>query len=309
MRHPSKQITGAFFCIFSACLWGVTGTVGQFLFQETGITPAWLTAVRMIVSGSVFLCFLLLRNGKQTLSIWRNKQDARDLLLFSAFGMLLMQYSYFLTIERSNAATATVLQYLAPVMIVLYVAVRYRKSPTLPECGAVLCALMGTFLLATHGNIHRLSISISALFWGLLSAVALAFYTAFPHRLLQKYGTIPLIAWGMLLGGIFLSFLTPIWQINGTFDAFSIACLLFTIFFGAMLPYLTFLYGVKHIGPTKSSLLASVEPLSSTVVSVLWLHIHLEPLDYIGFALIVTTVFLLSVKLPAQKSSKIRAAK
>lgn len=230
MRHPSKQITGAFFCIFSACLWGVTGTVGQFLFQETGITPAWLTAVRMIVSGSVFLCFLLLRNGKQTLSIWRNKQDARDLLLFSAFGMLLMQYSYFLTIERSNAATATVLQYLAPVMIVLYVAVRYRKSPTLPECGAVLCALMGTFLLATHGNIHRLSISTSALFWGLLSAVALAFYTAFPHRLLQKYGTIPLIAWGMLLGGIFLSFLTPIWQINGTFDAFSIACLLFTIF-------------------------------------------------------------------------------
>lgn len=174
------------------------------------------------------------------------------------------------------------------------------------EFAAVLCALLGTFLLATHGNVKSLSISPLALFWGLLSTAALAFYTVFPKNLLQKYDTILLIAWGMLIGGICTNFVAPFWHLEGTFNFVSIGCILFVIFFGAMLPYLTFLYGVKYIGPTKSSLLASVEPLSSTAASVLWLHTHLESIDYIGIACIIATVFLLSVqpkpKIKEQKS-------
>ncbi|OUN39039.1 hypothetical protein B5G26_15735 [Anaerotignum lactatifermentans] len=215
-------------------------------------------------------------------------------------------HTLFLAIGHSNAATATVLQYLAPVMIVIYVSIRYHKMPSFFEFAAVLCALLGTFLLATHGNVKSLSISLLALFWGLLSAVALAFYTVFPKNLLQKYDTILLIAWGMLIGGICTNFVAPFWHLEGTFNFVSIGCILFVIFFGAMLPYLTFLYGVKYIGPTKSSLLASVEPLSSTAASVLWLHTHLESIDYIGIACIIATVFLLSIqpkpKIKEQKS-------
>lgn len=293
----NNRITrGGLLCVFSACLWGVTGTVGQFLFQEMGIESKWLASTRMLSAGILLLIYIYWRKGKEIFDIWKNKKDARDMLLFSLLGMLFVQYGYFLAIGHSNAATATVLQYLAPVMIVVYVSIRHHKMPSFFEFCAVLFALLGTFLLATHGNVKSLSISPLALFWGLLSAVALAFYTVFPKNLLQRYDTIQLIAWGMFLGGICTNFVAPFWRAQGTFNAVSIGCILFVIFFGAMLPYLTFLYGVKYIGPTKSSLLASVEPLSSTAASVLWLHTRLEWIDYIGIACIIATVFLLSIQ-------------
>ena len=124
----------------------------------------------------------------------------------------------------------------------------------------------------------------------------MGFLYSLSKRLLQKYDTILLIAWGMFIGGFCTNFVAPFWRFEGVLNPVSIGCILFVIFFGAMLPYLTFLYGVKYIGPTKSSLLASVEPLSSTVASVLWLHTHLEWIDYIGIGCIIATVFLLSIQ-------------
>ena len=292
----NRALTGSLLCIFSACLWGVTGTVGQFLFQEMGFSSKWLASVRMLLAGTFLVSYLFYKSGKKIFYIWKRKKDAKELLLFAFFGMLFVQYGYFVAIGYSNAATATVLQYLAPVMLVVYGTIRIRKAPSPAEIIAVAFALIGTFLLATHGNIHTLNISGAALFWGLLSAVALAFYTAYPQRLLRRYNTIHLIAWGMLLGGICTTFVKPFWQIEGTVSVLSIGCLLFVVFFGAMLPYITFLYGVKYIGPTKASLLASVEPLSSTLASVLWLHTKLEWIDYLGFLFIVATVFVLSLK-------------
>ena len=53
------------------------------------------------------------------LEIWTRKRDVLTLLLFSVFGMAGCQLSYYTAVELSNAGTATVLQYTAPVMILL----------------------------------------------------------------------------------------------------------------------------------------------------------------------------------------------
>lgn len=301
MYIKNKNALGAFLCLFSASLWGITGSVGQFLFQNMGIPSKWLASFRMFSAGILLVIFLLLRRKKKVFDIWKDRKDRRDLLLFSILGILFAQYGYFIAIDYSNAATATVLQYLAPIILVLYNIIHNKKLPTPLEALAILFAVFGTFLLATHGNFQTLSISSQALFWGLVSAFALAFYTAFPHRLLEKYDTITLIAWGMLLGGICTNAVHPFWKIDTAFHPATIIGIAFVILFGAMLPYLTFLLGVKYIGATKASVLGSVEPLSSTLVSVFWLHTQLEFLDYIGFFLIIATVFLLSIK-PKKKS-------
>ena len=84
----------------------------------------------MLAAGILLLIYIYWRRGKEIFDIWKNKKDAKDMLLFSLIGMLFMQYGYFLAIGHSNAATATVLQYLAPVMIVIYVSIRYHKMPS-----------------------------------------------------------------------------------------------------------------------------------------------------------------------------------
>jgi len=226
------------------------------------------------------------------------------MILFAIFGMLATQFTYFVAIDHSNAATATVLQYLAPVLIMIYITIRLQKLPSIMEILAVVCALVGTFLLAAHGNIHSLSISGSALFWGLSSAVALAFYSLQPKRLLEKYDALTLIGWAMFIGGVVISFIYPPWKTEGIWNANSLCFVIFIILLGTLVPYSCYLLGIKMIGATKASLFASLEPLSSTIVSVVWLKVALIDIDYIGFVFILGTVFLLSVPFPRPKKKE-----
>ena len=186
-------------------------------------------------------------------------------------------------------------------LIVVYLAFREKKLPTKLECIAVFGCLAGTILLATHGNLKSLSLSPQALFWGALSSIALAFYTVYPVRLLAKYDAMLLIGWSILVLSFVMHFVHPSWDYAGNWNTSTVLAMVFIVIFGTTIPYLMFLNGVKYIGPTKSSLYASAEPLASTVVSVVWLKVHLEFIDYIGFVFIVAAVLLLSFVNPAQE--------
>ena len=192
MRIKNKVLMGSIACIIAACLWGISGATGQYLFKFTGVTPEWVVSTRTLFVGIIMLTYLQLTHGG-IFEIWMNKEDRKDIIIFSLVGMLFTQYGYFAAKKYCNAATATVLQYTAPILIVIYLAVKNRKLPTLVETAAVIGCLAGTVLLATHGDLKNLSLSPQALFWGLISAVALAFYTIYPARLLTKYDTKMLI--------------------------------------------------------------------------------------------------------------------
>lgn len=302
-ENKSKVWIGSVFCILSACLWGVSGAVGQYLFNQAGISPEWLVSARCLLTGLLLLVFYQVKHGG-VFSIWMDKQDRIGIIIFALGGMLFMQYGYFAAIAHSNAATATVLQYTAPVLIVVYLAFREKKLPTKLECIAVFGCLAGTILLATHGNLKSLSLSPQALFWGALSSIALAFYTVYPVRLLAKYDAMPpdwVVDTGSELRDALCASLVGL---RRQLEHLHRAGNGFHRHLRHNHPYLMFLNGVKYIGPTKSSLYASAEPLASTVVSVVWLKVHLEFIDYIGFVFIVAAVLLLSFVNPAPKEKE-----
>ena len=137
-----------------------------------------------------------------------------------------------------------------------------------------------------------------------LSSLALAFYTVYPVRLLAKYDAMLLIGWSILVLSFVMHFVHPSWDYAGNWNTSTVLAMVFIVIFGTTIPYLMFLNGVKYIGPTKSSLYASAEPLASTVVSVVWLKVHLEFIDYIGFVFIVAAVLLLSFVNPAPKEKE-----
>lgn len=95
----NRSTRGALLCIFSASLWGVTGTVGQFLFQEMDVSSKWLASNRMFAAGILLLLYIYWRRGKEIFSIWKNKKEAKDMLLFSLIGMLFTQYGIFLPLD------------------------------------------------------------------------------------------------------------------------------------------------------------------------------------------------------------------
>lgn len=288
------RIKGIVLVICATSLWGVSGTVAQFLFQQNNFTPEWLVVIRLLLSGLLLLSYGLLKKDTGIKNIWKDKKDKITLISFSILGMLGSQYTYFASIKYGNAATATILQYLSPVIITCYIAFSSKKLPKFNQICAILLAMVGTFFIITKGDINSLSISKLALFWGICSAFAAALYTLQPSNLLKKYSSTTIVGWGMLIGGIAFSFINPPWKFSGVWSLSTITSVGFVIVFGTLIAFYCYLESLNYILPTEASILGAVEPLSAAFLSVIWLKVSFRLADFVGTACIISTIIILS---------------
>lgn len=291
--NTKDSMRGAVLTIIGGTLWGFSGTCGQFLMQTKGLTSNWLVPIRLLTAGLLLLLICYLKEGKKIFNIW--KKDALGILIFGSVGMSMCQYTYFTAIGASNAGTATVLQYIGPVLILIYISLRNMQLPRWNELVAIGLAVLGTFLLATHGDPRSMVLSEQALFWGLLSAVALAVYTVQPGKMLKEYGSAVVTAWGMLIGGILLCTIFRPWSIAVTVDTTVLMGMAVVVIVGTVIAFACYMEGIRLVGPKKGSLYASVEPVSATVFSVLWMHVSFGMMDFLGFLCIISTIYLLAV--------------
>lgn len=291
-----EALRGACIAVIGGVFWGLAGVFGQYLFEYKGLNARWLVSVRLVLAGLLLLITVFLKQRDDMWRIWKKKKDVFCLILFAIFGMAGCQLTYYSSVELSNAGTATVLQYTAPAIIMLYVAVRAKKMPTLLEIGALVLALFGTFILATHGNIHSLAISRAALIWGLSSAVMMSVYNLLPIRLMKEYGTFCVIGWGMLIGGILMCLFTKPWHVVGTWDFQAVGAMAIVVVVGTVLSFSFYMEGVRLIGASKASLLAAVEPVTATAATVLMMHVAFTLEDFLGIVCIVIAILILSIK-------------
>ena len=294
-EQKNRQALGVVLTLTGGCLWGLCGSCGQFLFQYKKVTSDWLVPIRLTSAGLLILLYLAVRQRKKVLAVWKEREGRRDILVFSIFGMMLCQYSYFTTIQYSNAGTATVLQYTGPALILLYLCFRNRKKPKRYELIALFCSIFGTFILATHGNLSELAIPAKALLWGITSAVTLVVYTLQPAGLMKKYSTLLTLGWGMLIGGLVLMLLMNPWRLHPLVDGQTILALGFIVLFGTIFAFDFYLTGVKLVGASSASMLACIEPVAATVFSVAWLKVEFQSIDFIGFVFVISTVFIISL--------------
>ena len=287
--------------ITGGTLWGVSGVCGQFLFQNKDVTASWLVPVRLMMAGIFMLCFYIWKDKKKAFAIWQKKENRWGILIYGLAGMMLCQYSYFQTIEWSNAGTATVIQYLGPALIVVWVCLQTRRLPEQKEIIGVLLALLGIFLIATHGNPTSLALSGRALVMGLISAVSVVIYTVQPEKLQKQFPTPLILAWGMLIGGCVLTVLFRPWHQTVIVDTQMVTTLLVVILLGTMASFSLYMTGVKLIGSVKASLYSCVEPVASMVLTAVWMKVQFTLPDIIGTVCIILTIIILA--LPSGKQN------
>lgn len=296
LNASNRKVKGSLLALVAAVLWGISGVCAQFLFEQRSVNAEWLVTMRLLISGVLLLGLSAGQQKQAVLALFKDKKDVRDLIIFSLGGMLAVQYTYFTAISYSNAATSTILQYLGPVIIAAYLAIRNRKMPAFKTRIAIVLAIAGTFFLVTHGRTGSLSISGLALFWGISSAFALACYTLQPVRLLHRWPASLIIGWGMLIGGFVLSLWHQPWYISGHWDKATWALFIFIILFGTLTAFYAYLISIKYVGATVASLLACTEPLAAAFLSMVWLNISFGFYDWLGTACILATIVLLTLK-------------
>ena len=298
-----ETIIGTFLTIAGGILWGISGVCGQFLFQNKDVTASWLVPLRLVTAGFLLLCYYVIRDKGKTFDIWKTKRNRIDIIIYGLAGMMLCQYSYFQTIEWSNAGTATVIQYLGPALIVVWVCLQTKRLPEKKEVLGVILAVTGIFLIATHGNPTTLALSQKALIMGLISAVSVVIYTVKPARMQAEFDTPLVLAWGMLIGGTALTIAFRPWNNKVIFDGETFTALAFIILFGTMAGFSMYMTGVKMIGSVKASLYSCVEPVASMVLTAVWMKVSFTTPDLIGTAFVIATIIILAIPTPLKKSS------
>ena len=295
--EKQKRWIGFVLVLLGASFWGVGGTVSQRLFQEDGISVEWLVSIRLLIAGIIMIFLSLLsKNRDKVFHIWTDKKAIMQLIIFGIFGMLAVQYTYMASISLGNAAVATLLQYLAPIFILIYLVLSKITKLKTRDIIAVTLALAGTFLLLTNGSVSSLSVPFSSVIWGVLSGIALAFYTLYAGRLLTKWGSLNVIGGAMIIGGAGLAIIHPPWDVDmSSWTTDTVLFLIFVVIFGTMFAFWFYLESLKFLKPQETSLLGSAEPLAAIVTSVLWLQIPYGAYQMLGTALILSMVIYLSV--------------
>lgn len=287
------MLKGIFLIVGAAACWGMGGVAGQYLFQYHGVDSVWLCMVRQILAGCLFLLFASVVQKQNVFALV--KERPWDIVEFSFCGILGAQLGFYYTISLCNAATATVLQYMAPVYVMLWMSYKAKRAPEGRELVGIVGALLGVFLIATHGSLDSLAISPVALFVGTLSAVSYAYYSIKPGEMLKKYTAPTLIGWGQLISGVALIIWRNPFTPAGEWNASAYLAFTYLVLGATIASYALYLAGLKIVGPTKASLISCAEPLASIISVVLLLDTRLLLPDYIGMACIIFTVLLLSL--------------
>ena len=291
----SKAFKGTLFTVIAGIAWGLSGTSGQYLMAH-GISALVLTNIRLIIAGLLLVLLAYAKSKDKFLAFLKDRSSLLSLLLFSLFGLFINQFAYLSAIQETNAGTATVLQYVCPVGILAYTCIKDKVAPTVAEIISMILAIGGTFLIATHGQFDQLSITPAGLFWGLFSALTYALYIILPIKLIQKWGSSLVIGVGMTLSGFVA---VPFTGIIGASIPFSFDIFLAfagIILIGTVFAYTAFLKGASMIGPVKSSLLASIEPISAVFFAFMIMGDIFYPIDFIGMAMILLAVNIISLK-------------
>lgn len=301
MNHSNKRknFRGTFSIIIATLCWGFSGCSGQYLLHDLALPTPVILCIRQISAGLIliFLDFIFRRKKEpsQHPSIWQSKTDTMILTVFAIFGICLTQFTFFMSIYYSDSGTATVLQYLSTVIILVVTCIRTKSFPQKAETAAITAAVVGTFIISTGGHFDRLAISGYALFFGLICAASYSTYTLIPGKIVRTYGAKYIVGRGMLISGIFLSIFVRPWTYHIDITPEVILGFCGLILVGTAAGSTFYHFGASLLPPVKAGTLANFDPVSSVVLTALLLGTKFTVTDVIGFILIISAVFLLNM--------------
>ncbi len=292
---------GVVAALVGGAMWGFSGTCAQYLYQHYEIDPLFITWVRMLGSGILFLILLAFTQRGKLRAIAGDRWELGRLALFGIAGLFLCQFTYTTSVNATNAGTATVLQSLNTVFILAATCLMMRRAPRAMELGGLALALVATWLIATKGNLTALMIPPAGLAWGLINAASCTFYIMYPKHLFARWGSLPVTGIGMLIGGIVA---VAIWGLGGLWGAAPVVpelgldgvlVLAAIVVVGTLAAFGLYLHGVSIVGSVKGGLLGTTEPASAMVFAALWLGTMFAWADWIGLVLMVAMIFLVTL--------------
>ena len=218
-------------------------------------------------------------------------------------GVAPSNYFYYVAIQRTNVATAIIVQYTAPVWVLLYVAARGQQKLTLQKVAAVGMALVGTSfvigIIHGRGNGSSLLLDRYGLFAALLAAFSFAFYNVGGHGILARYDRWRVLVWALAAAVIFWLFANPPWKVLAAHLDFAEWSFLFCFsILSVLAPFSLYFHGLQYLEPTRAIIGSCLEPVFSILLAAACLGEILRPIQTVGIVFVLAAIVI--VQLPAR---------
>ncbi len=296
---PQHAYRGYLYIACSAVLWGTSASLGRAaftgrLFPGSGITridPLILSQARTTFSCIVVFAALLLVRGARRFRL--PAADLGRLFVLGLAGVAASNYFYYLAIQRTNVATAIIVQYTAPVWVLLYMVARRLERATFAKMVAVALAIFGIALVIGLFGGSKLQLDAVGVGAALVAAFSFSYYNVFAHSLLERYDRWTVLLFTTMSAALFWLFINSPWKIAAAHYTPAAWAFLFAFaILSVLLPFLLYFAGLQHLRPTKAVVASCLEPVFSILIAAAALHETVRPLQAVGMALVLGAILV-----------------
>lgn len=286
MKHRKGYIAIS----LAAVLWGVAATVAKSFFNRS-YEPLILVQMRVTLSFAVLFIYFLSTNR----SFLRfSLKDIPHFLIVGILGVAGSNYFYYAAIKETNVSTSILVQYTAPIMVMIYAVLFQKEKLSLAKISALLLSLIGIFLAIGAYNPEIIQGNVIGIIYALIAAVSFSIFNISGKSLTEKYSIWTGLVYLLGAASIFWSFInTPmeILQANYTIDDWKVFGIIALI--SILLPYSLYYYGLHHIQSSKAIIISTLEPVVAIISEWLFLGGRMGLIQVIGALFVITAIVVL----------------
>ena len=268
------------------------------------IEPLIVSQTRTTFSLIVLLPSLVGPRGWQRVRL--PKPDLIQCLILGMLGVAASNYFYYVAIQKTSVAIAIVLQYTAPVWVLLYVVARRQQRLSYQKVTAVLVAIAGIALTIGVVGSHSTSplhLDSYGLLAAMLASFSFAFYNVGGHGILARHDRWRVLFWTLASAAAFWLLVNPPWKVLATHYTSAQWAFLFVFSMMSVLgPFSLYFLGLQHLEPTRAIIASCLEPVFSILLAAVFLGEGVRPIQMLGIVLVLSAMVI--VQLPGGDSAE-----
>lgn len=284
----------------AAVMFASNGVASKLLLNDH--ISAWRLAQVRSISTFLILAALIAWRAPKTMRI--TKREVPRLAALGAFGIAAVNGTYFLAISRMHVSIALLIEFTAPVWIVLYL--RYVRKKHVPNemWLALFLALLGLAFVAQVWN--GLTLDGIGVLAALASAFAVAFFFLAGEGMTEHRDNQSTTMWGFGFAALSWSLIMPIWTFP--FDVFTVSIplegaldgynapgwvlILYVVFIGTVFPYLCVMNGLRNLSASTTSAFGMLEPIFAGIIAWFWFGESWTTIQLIGGVIVIAGIYM-----------------
>jgi drug/metabolite transporter (DMT)-like permease len=274
-----RSTTGGLLALAAAAMFGVSGAVAGGVFSE--IDPARVAQSRSLIAAVLLTAFAVSRG------VFRLDGGLAKFVLLG-LNLALVNVTFYWAIDRLGVGPGATVQFLAPVLVLVWIAVVRRDHVSPIAWLAAIGAVFGVGLVTQAWSLGGSDlVGVSA---GLASAFLFAAYLVYGEYLGETYAPAQLGAWGFVFASAFWAIVLPWWSFPFEAARANLADLLVVGIVGTALPFMVEFVALSMASSGVVGIVATAEPPIGALAAWILLDQQLEPVQWLGIAIVVVAV-------------------